>query len=476
MTETEEFEFRHRLETEQEADQPRGPLDRLKTQTGAVMGELKNAGLGALRGAGSIGATILAPNDMLAQRTGLMLTGNPMAPLAAATGDVGRSDRRQAMTDATQTLGADPNSMGYKVAKLAAEAAGTSGAGGLLAKGAQGLGAAPQVINALRTSGFSTGSSALSAGQSLALRSGAGALAGGAQVGLASPEDAGTGAVIGGALPGAAKVLGLAGNALGGAAQDGAKALMRSALKPTEKMRNSGDADVAVQTLLDYGINPTNSGVNKLKGMIGDLNDQISAAIDKSGAKIDKDKVLNALAETRKKFANQVDPAGDLSAIDKVAEGFQGHPNYPGNDLPIQAAQDLKQGTYRVLRGKYGEAGSASTEAQKGLARGLKDEIASAAPEVGPLNAEESRLLKTLVVTERRALLDANKNPIDLGSVFALASGHPGVALGSLANSTAWSKAMAARGLNALSSGPPASLNALAGPAAYRAIPGTARR
>jgi hypothetical protein len=32
----------------------------------------------------------------------------------------------------------------------------------------------------------------------------------------------------------------------------------------------------------------------------------------------------------------------------------------------------LKQRTYRILDGKFGETGSAATEAQKALARGLK--------------------------------------------------------------------------------------------------------
>lgn len=457
-----------------QTDQPAPPdstaWGRVKAQTAALVPEMRDAALGAVRGAGSIGATVLAPIDAAARAVGVK------------NDYIGRDDRRQQMTDATQALGANPDSFAYKSGKLLAEILGTAGAGGAIANGLRGaagyaglVSEAAPLANAIASNGFRA-APGLSTTANLLTRVGGGAVAGGAQVGLSDPEHAGIGAAIGGALPVAAKAVGMAGNALGDAAQDSARKLMKSALKPTEKMRQTGDADVAVQTLLDYGINPTLGGVSKIKGMIGDLNDQIAAAIDKSGAKIDKQKVMNALAGTREKFGNQVDPAGDLSAIDKVAEGFQNHPNYPGGELPVQAAQEMKQGTYRVLRGKYGEAGSASTEAQKSLARGLKDEIVSAVPEVAGLNAAESRLLKTLVVTERRALLDGNKNPVDLGSVVALASGHPGVAIGSIANSTAWTKAMAARGLNALSSGVPENVNALVGPAAYRSIPGTARR
>jgi hypothetical protein len=196
---------------------PASYLDRVKANiTGslaAVPSAVQNLTLGAVRGAGSIGATVMAPLDAAARGLGV----DPNGMVGSV---IGRTDRRQAMTDATQTLGADPNSLAYKAGKLVTEVAGTAGAGGVLAKGAEGLGAAPELFNALRTSGFATGPSRLSAAGNLAVRSVGGAAAGGAQVGLASPDDAGTGALIGAALPPGLKVLGAAGsgvvNALAG--------------------------------------------------------------------------------------------------------------------------------------------------------------------------------------------------------------------------------------------------------------------
>jgi hypothetical protein len=83
--------------------------------------------------------------------------------------------------------------------------------------------------------------------------------------------------------------------------------------------------------------------------------------------------------------------------------------------MPVQLAQQLKQGTYRAISDRaYGEQGSASIEAQKALARGLKEEIAANVPEVRALNAEESKLLTALPLVERRVLMDANKNPAGL--------------------------------------------------------------
>ncbi len=169
-----------------------------------------NTAAGAIRGAGSIGATLIAPYDIakdaMAGR-GLSLQSN--------------RDRRSAMDSALQTLGADPDALTYKGGKLAAEVAGTAGTGQLLARGAQALGAAPSIVTGLQTAGMTTGNNPLGFGAraaDLAIRAGTGAAVGGASAGLVNPEEAGTGALVGGALPVGAEVL-------KGAASIGRKAL-----------------------------------------------------------------------------------------------------------------------------------------------------------------------------------------------------------------------------------------------------------
>jgi hypothetical protein len=82
-------------------------------------------------------------------------------------------------------------------------------------------------------------------------------------------------------------------------------------------------------------------------------------------------------------------------------------------------AQAMKQGTYRVLRGKFGEQGSASVEAQKALARGLKEEIASQFPEIAKLNADESRLLDLQPVLEKAVNRISNHQAIGIGTPVA---------------------------------------------------------
>lgn len=126
-----------------------------------VMGNIISGGL---RGAGSIGATILTPYDLA--------VGN--------TKSIGNPERREAMDNALVSLGADPNSFAFGAGKFGAELAGTA------------------AIPVAKTGG-------------LVARSAKNALSAGAAAGMVNPEDAGTGALIGGvATPVIAGVSGIA--------------------------------------------------------------------------------------------------------------------------------------------------------------------------------------------------------------------------------------------------------------------------
>lgn len=435
-----------------------------------VRQQVGNLAAGAVRGAGSIGATLLYPVDKLTD----MIKGDreqTLSDLVAGKKPMSRNEeRRAAMDEALRTLGADTDSLAFKGGKLAGEIAGTAGAGGAVANTLARVpgvaAAAPNFLTAVRTAGM-TGGNPL-------VRAAGGAVTGGVSAGMVNPDEAGAGAVIGGALPGALQVAGKAGNAIGdavsGAMQSQAKKLMQSAIKPTIKQLKTGEADSAVQTLLDYGISPTKKGVEQLRDLIDAKNAEIAGEIASSGATIDKNAVLNRLNDVRAKFGAQVSPSSDLSAIQQVADDFAAHPSVP-QAIPVAQAQELKQGTYRVLKDKFGQLGTADTEAQKALARGLKEEIATQVPAVGPLNAEESRLLQALSVSERRALMDANKNPMGLA---ALAT-NPVSWAAFMADRSAAFKAMAARMANRASSAqnPLAALaaNPAAQQIAYRAAP-----
>lgn len=401
---------------------------------------------GGIRGAGSIGSTLLYPID---KATDLIKgdRGPNVSGLVTGKQPMSRNEERRKQIDEGLTsltgdlfgISSNPNNLLYKAGKFGGEVAGTAGTGGVLAKGAQAVGATPTVVNALASGGMAGGGNMLT-------RASAGAVTGGASAGLVNPDDAKAGAVFGGAMPIFVKGMGVAGQFVADKSKDAAKSLMQSSIKPTLKQLKTGEANTAVDTLLQYGLSPNQKGVEKLKMLIDEKNQNIADLIKNSTATVNKSDVLNRLDDTRKLFGRQVSPTSDMSAIQGVADDFASHPMIPGASIPVQTAQDMKQGTYKVLAKKYGQLGGAETEAQKALARGLKEEIAKVVPDVVPLNAEESRLLSTLNVTERRALMDLNKNPMGLAALATSPSSWAAF----MADRSAGFKALAARQVNKL--------------------------
>jgi hypothetical protein len=181
--------------------------DRVKGAAGAVADYYKNAPMGALRGAARIGTTLLRPVDAALNAAGITETTN--------------KDRVRALDDFSKE-NADPNSLGFQSGDVFAQIAGTSGVGGLLAKGVNAVpalaNAVPRLATALQSGGMALGGTpattiAGKAGE-MALRTGAGAVTGGAMTGLVNPEEAGTGAMIGGGLPIATKAAGAVGKGI----------------------------------------------------------------------------------------------------------------------------------------------------------------------------------------------------------------------------------------------------------------------
>jgi hypothetical protein len=117
----------------------------------------------------------------------------------------------------------------------------------------------------------------------------------------------------------------------------------------------------------------------------------------------------------RSRFANQVNPSADVQAVDAAGREFA--QQAPSGSLDADQAQAMKQGTYQALGGKsYGELKSASVEAQKALARGLKDEIANQFPEIKDWNGAESKLLDLQPQLERAVGRIANQQLVGLSS------------------------------------------------------------
>ena len=196
---------------------------------------LGNLGAGLLRGAGSIGATVLLPADMINQK----LRGEDFFSLKD------NIERRQGMDSGLQAAGANTDSGLYATGKLGGEIAGTAGVGNVLA-GAKILANVPKFANAIRSGGFNLGSPAAKAlsmqglGNASTRLAGAGINAGASTLlATGSPEDALTGAGIGMAIPVVGKVAGATGK--------GISNVVKKAINPLVK---SGRANILTDNLI----------------------------------------------------------------------------------------------------------------------------------------------------------------------------------------------------------------------------------
>lgn len=215
---------------------------------GQVLTEMVKPGrdllAGAVRGAGSIGSTILAPMDML----NAALMGQPVMSQNRA--------RREGITGGLESMGANPDSMAFGAGKVFGEIAGTAGAGPAVASA---MPAGP-LASAIGSAGFNAGG--LTGARGLATRAAGGAITGGASAGLVNPEDAGTGALIGGVLPGAVRAAGAAGRAFGNT--------MRGPQADPRLLKSAQDAIGAGYVIPPTQVKPT-MGNRLLEGFAGKL-------------------------------------------------------------------------------------------------------------------------------------------------------------------------------------------------------------
>jgi hypothetical protein len=198
----------------------------------------------------------------------------------------------------------------------------------------------------------------------------------------------------------------------------------------------------AIDTGLKNDIPITEGGVAKLNDLVTNLQNRVKAQIQggtNAGATVDPVTIATRADQARSRFTNQVNPGADLDAIDASKQEFlQRNPN----PIPVAQAQDLKTGTYQQLQKKYGELSSASTEAQKALARGIKEELEQQFPEIKGLNAQESKFYGLDEMLQRAVKRIDNRDLLSLGgkiatgiggSVVGMETGHAaGGALGAL--------------------------------------------
>ena len=179
--------------------------------------------------------------------------------------------------------------------------------------------------------------------------------------------------------------------------------LYTSALKPKGSL---ADITKTAETGLREGIPVSQGGAMAAQNIFNQLNKAISDNIAPGTAAGDVVKVqpvIDALNDLRSKAEEQALPAKDLDVIDDAIDQFTNHPRVVDGEIPVGVAQKIKQGTYQSLSDNaYGEEGSASIEAQKTIARSLKEQLAQKYPELNNLNARDGAIIDLQEALQKR--------------------------------------------------------------------------
>lgn len=331
-----------------------GPWSKYQAQP-SVMDEIKqgagNLAAGAVRGIGSIGATILAPVDVvkdLAAGKGLTLDSN--------------RQRRADMDSALESMGAQPESLLYKTGKIGGEIAWTAGAGGVLANGVRAVAPASplaaKLAEAVASGGFKLGSPAATtlAGKAgdLAIRAGGGAILGGSTAAMVNPEDAALGAAIGGALPVGAAGVGKVSNAIGKMLRGGdvspeVRALAERAQElginvPADRLVNSRPMNALASTL-DY------VPFSGRAGTMSRMQDQINTAASRTIGQ-DSTNLTGAIRAARDELGSKFDSVLKSNAVrvdDAFLNDLAGAAATAKNELPSSSAAVIERQVDEIL-------------------------------------------------------------------------------------------------------------------------------
>lgn len=319
---------------------------------------------GALRGAGSIGATLIRPFESKEEN----------------------KQRREAMTSALGALGADTESGAFAAGKIGGEIAGTAGAGGVVAKGLSFIPALAKFAPAVQSGGFTLGKAASTGGKvadkiaNAATRTAGGAITGGATAGLINPEDAGLGAAIGGAMPGVVKGAGALGSAVKGEVSDAVINLANKAKSlgidiPADRIANSRPLN-ALAASLNYVpfsgraateknvLSQYNKAVSKTFGQDSDnvtmalrkahteLGKQFDDVLTKTSVKVDN-QFLDDLARHEQTIANELDPLQAKVITNQIGAILD---KSKGGVIDGQAAYNIKKTLDRIGNRNSNEA------------------------------------------------------------------------------------------------------------------------
>lgn len=198
--------------------------------------------------------------------------------------------------------------------------------------------------------------------------------------------------------------------------------LYGSALKQSTKLPPAERLE-RIATGLKEGIVPTEAGLSKIQEKIGSLNLEIEKTIGraaKAGDTVQADEIVKRIDDLKPFYQATANPAPYLDELERVKKSFQ---DYHGQRIPVEKAQKIKQNTYVLLKKQYGQMKNESVEAEKAIARGIKEELATKYPELKFLNQNESELIRLEDSIVKAVNRIENRDLVGIGSTIAGTAG-----------------------------------------------------
>jgi len=219
------------------------------------------------------------------------------------------------------------------------------------------------------------------------------------------------------------------------------QAVYRGYLKPSLARVNLPKAAQIVKTAIDENLPMTSAGLSRANELIGQLSAKVDSILSSAqGRTVNLQEVANDVRAWAKRMYDRPgrDP-NDYQAVLKVADRIDSHPSVgapsptqvgpqlPTADLPT--ANVIKRDLQQSAADKFGVPGvTAETAGEKYASSAMRRGIEAQAPEVGPVNMRDSKLIDTARALARATGRDANRDKI-IGT-RAIVGGMLGGAIG----------------------------------------------
>lgn len=203
-------------------------------------------------------------------------------------------------------------------------------------------------------------------------------------------------------------------------------AVYRGYLKPSLAGKEIAKAKEIVDTAIREWLPVTQSGVDRGKRIIGQLNNEVNQELaNATGGVVDLHKIADRVRAWADRTYNRAGaPSSDLLSALKVADEIDAHPSLgyapgaagkianPATATPLQA-NETKQALDKAIGDTgFGVERNAGTEARKVGRHAAREAIEGVVPAVAGLNKRESEIIDAIETLTRGVEREANKNPL----------------------------------------------------------------